>query len=142
LSSANAPLTNQRRSQRVVLAVRIVVSGTPDIGSPFAEDTVTVVVNAHGAMIRLREPVQKEQMLRVRNAATGEELPCKVIDVSVGSNGQPEVGVEFTELNPHFWRVSFPPADWNPRSPEARRFSLPPSGTPKPAPTPLANRKK
>jgi hypothetical protein len=141
LSSANpSPLGNQRRSQRVMLGVRILVSGQRESGAAFAEDTVTVIVNAHGAMIQLRESVRRAQMLNVRNAATGEELVCKVVDVSAGSIGVPEVGVEFTEPNPQFWRVSFPPADWNPRSPEAKRLSLPPSPAPRPAPLPVAKK--
>jgi hypothetical protein len=137
LSTANpnpGALANQRRSQRVALAVRLVVSGVPALGPAFVEETTTVVVNAHGAMIQLREPVQKGQMLNVRNAVTGEELACKIVDVTAGSSGQPEVGVEFTEPHPHFWRVSFPPSDWNPRSPEAKRFSPAASAASRPAP--------
>jgi len=34
----------------------------------------------------------------------------------------PEIGLEFAKPFPHFWRVAFPPADWSPRSPEAKRF--------------------
>lgn len=137
---ANQRLANQRRSQRVVLAVRIVVSGTSAVGGAFAEETVTIVVSAHGAMIQLRQLVQKGQMLGIRNAATTEGLTCKVIDVSVGSGGQPEIGVEFNEPNPHFWHVSFPPSDWNPRSPEAKRFTPTSALAAQPAPLPAAKK--
>ena len=143
MSMANphlAPIVNQRRSQRVMLAVRIVVSGLPESGPAFVEDAFTVVVNAHGAMIHLREPVRKDQMLNLRNTVTGEELVCKVVDVSAGSNDRPEIGIEFTEPNPHFWRVTFPPADWNPRSPEAKRFSPTVAAPPRPAPLPTAKK--
>lgn len=135
-----APIVNQRRSQRVVLAMRIVVSAVPESGRAFVEDAVTVIVNAHGAMIHLRELVRKGQMLNLRNAATGEELVCTVVDVSAGANGRPEIGVEFTEPNPHFWRVTFPPADWNPRNPEAKRFSPTPAAPLRPMPLPAAKK--
>ncbi|HKV63670.1 MAG TPA: hypothetical protein VJO16_17315 [Candidatus Acidoferrum sp.] len=36
-------------------------------------------------------------------------------------DGKFEVGIEFVELAPRFWRVAFSPEDWSPRSPEAKR---------------------
>jgi len=121
---------SQRRSQRILLSVPVRVSGRRVDGKPFVELTNTLIVNAHGALIQLREPVRERQVLQVRNVITGEELPCTVMDINPGANGVPEVGVEFAKATPRFWRVSFPPADWSSRSPEAKRYassSRPPS---------------
>jgi len=112
---------NQRRSQRILLTVPIVISGISSNNAVFSERTSTLVVNAHGALIQLREQVTAGQKLRMRNAATNEEISCVVMDINPGNTALPEVGVEFSTPNPHFWRVSFPPADWTPRSPEAHR---------------------
>lgn len=113
----------QRRSQRILLSVSILVSGQRANGSPFSERTKTQVVNAHGALIQLREPVLAGQQLRMKNLATNEEVACTVVDIGRGANEIPEVGIAFSKPSPSFWRVAFPPEDWSPRSPEAKRVS-------------------
>jgi hypothetical protein len=113
----------QRRSQRILLSVSILVSGQQANGSPFSERTKTQVVNAHGALIQLREPVLVGQQLRIKHLATNEEVACTVADLSRGSGDVPEVGIAFTKPSPGFWRVAFPPEDWSPHSPEAKRVS-------------------
>lgn len=117
---------NQRRSQRILLTVPVVVSGISSNNAVFSERTSTLVVNAHGALIQLREHVVAGQKLRMRNAVTTEEISCAVMDINPGNTVIPEVGVEFSAPNPHFWRVSFPPADWTPRSSEAHGTSAAP----------------
>jgi hypothetical protein len=113
---------NQRRSQRIILSVPVVISGKHANGVPFSEDTTTMVVNAHGALILLREPVIVGEVLRVTHVGTGEQLDCTVKDIDPGQDGKPEIGIEFAHPNPRFWRVSFPPVGWTPHSPEAKRF--------------------
>lgn len=117
------PSGQQRRSQRILLSVSVVVSGQQANGSPFLEHTKTLVVNAHGALIQLREPVLAGQQLRIKHLATNEEMACTVADIARGSGEAPEVGIAFTKPSPGFWRVAFPPEDWSPRSPEAKRVS-------------------
>ena len=114
---------NQRRSQRILLTVPVMVSGVSANGAPFSERTSTRVVNAHGALVQLRERVLLGQALRAKHLMTTEELDCNVVDINKGNSGVTEVGVEFLEACPHFWRVSFPPPDWNPRSLEAKRYA-------------------
>jgi len=121
---------NQRRSQRVLLAVPLRVSGKGVNGTPFTEHTKTLVVNAHGALLQLLEPVGEGQTLSLRNVVTGEEAACNVVDLNRNSNGVLEIGVEFAQPNPRFWRVSFPPADWSARSPEAKRYASSSSAAP------------
>lgn len=123
-------IANQRRSQRILLSVPVRVSGNRTNGTAFVEHTKTLIVNAHGALLLLQEPVREGQTLNVRNIATGEEVPCRVADMSPGPNGVAEIGVEFAAPNARFWRVAFPPADWNARAPEARRQASKPEASP------------
>jgi hypothetical protein len=58
----------------------------------------------------------------MNNLSTNEEIECTVVDINKG-NRIPEVGLAFVNSAPHFWRVSFPAADWSPRSPEPKRYS-------------------
>ena len=133
-------VVNQRRSQRVLLSVPLRISGKGMNGAPFVEHTKTLIVNAQGALLQLREPLQEGQTLSVRNVATGEEVLCKVVDLNPSANGVSELGVEFARPNPHFWRVSFPPADWSTRSPEAKRFASSPSVPPPSAKDPIVKK--
>jgi len=123
------PKTNAvRRSQRVLLSMPVVVSGESADKLPFHQETHTVVVNAHGALVLLRSKVTVGQVLTVRNAKTNEERDCRVSNVSANPSGQMEVGVEFLQPSPRFWHIAFPPPDWTSRSEEAKRYSPRPSG--------------
>lgn len=122
-----------RRSQRVLLSIGIIISGTRHDGVRFEEETATSNVNAHGALILLSYRVEIGQLLTMSNVKTGEQLPCTVIDVTDEDRGKMEVGIEFLKPSPRFWRVSFPPDDWSPRSPEAKKYSGPPTSLPKKA---------
>ena len=118
---------NQRRSQRILLSVPLRVSGKRVNGTAFVEHTKTLIVSAHGALLQLQEPVLQGQPLTLRNVVTGEETVCKVVDLNPGASELAEIGVEFAQPNPRFWRVSFPPTDWSTRSPEAKRVASSPS---------------
>ena len=113
-----------RRSQRILLAVHVVVGGYLPTRAPFAEESVTQVVNAHGALILMKQTVSVGDHLRLRNVKTGEEVGCQVVDIGERIDHKSAVGVEFERPSPRFWRVSFPPEDWSPHSAEAKRFTL------------------
>lgn len=120
-----APKANAvRRSQRILLAVHVVVGGYLPTGAPFAEESITQIVNAHGGLILMKQMVTVGDHLRLRNVKTGEEIGCNVVDIGERIDHKCGVGVEFDEPSPRFWRVSFPPDDWSPRSAEAKRFTV------------------
>jgi hypothetical protein len=114
------------------------VSGEHPNGAKFAEQASTLIVNAYGGLIALKETVLPGQRLSVKSESTGEEILCTIVSVESGSNEAFEVGIEFVRPDPKFWRITLPPADWSPRSPEAKRFGK----DPKPAATnnPPANK--
>lgn len=85
-----------------------------------SEETHTLIVNAHGALIQLALTVELGQLLGIKNAQTMEELICRVVHLGPDQSGKREVGIEFEVPSPRFWRIAFPPADWTPRSPDAK----------------------
>lgn len=107
------PDSSRRRSQRVILTMRVTVrtEGGPK-ETAFEEETHTLVVNVHGALIALSGKVVKGQKLRLTNRRTQEEQMCRVASVAPTPGGKPQVGVEFLKPSPDFWRISFPPEDW------------------------------
>jgi hypothetical protein len=109
------------------MAVRLEVNGKRANNSSFMEETRTIVVNAYGALLSLRESVMGRQILTLKNVATLENTNSTVVDVFSGQEGVPEVAIEFAAPCPRFWRVTFPPVDWSPRSPEAKKYVVEPS---------------
>jgi hypothetical protein len=111
--STSGPEANRRRSQRVILSVPITITGTGPKGQ-FSEQTKTMVVNAHGALIMLAARVAQAQALEIKSATSPEPLACKVVYIGPTVQGQTQVGIEFTKPAPHFWHVAFPPENWTP----------------------------
>lgn len=102
----------QRRSQRLLLRVPIVLRRTSPAGKSVVEKTSTLAVNAHGALILLTPPVADGEMLALKNALTNEEHQCHVVYVGLTDSGKRQVGVEFLKPAPQAWGIVFPPEDW------------------------------
>jgi hypothetical protein len=125
----NEPGSERRRSHRVNIAMPILVRGKTS--QPFQEETHTISVNAHGCVFRLATQVTRLQEVAIVNSKTAEELPCKVTFLGQKEGGKTEVGVEFCEPSPLFWRIAFPPEDWDPserKRPGGSRRSSNPNG--------------
>lgn len=102
----------RRRSMRVLLSVPIVVSGKGVDGKDFSEETRTLVVNAHGALISLAARVVAGQSVKLANKATEKSLECRVVYLGNPTAGKTQMGIEFTKVCPSFWQIDFPPDDW------------------------------
>jgi PilZ domain len=102
----------RRRSMRVLLSVPIHVSGKTKDDQKFEEETRTLVVNAHGALISLAARVVAGQQIHVHNRATRRSMDCRVVYVGNPAAGKMQMGVEFVEPCPWFWQIDFPPDDW------------------------------
>jgi hypothetical protein len=116
----NSKMLQLRRSQRVCLRLPIVVLREGPGTNVASEETHTLIVNAHGALIHLALTVEIGQLLGIKNVQTMEELVCRVVNLGPDQAGKREVGIEFELPSPRFWRIAFPPADWTPRSPDAK----------------------
>ncbi len=103
---------SRRRSMRVLLSVPIRVTGKTTANADFEEQTRTLVVNAHGALISLQAPVASSQSLTVEHKATNESRECRVVHVGTQAAGKIQVGIEFVKPSGSFWQIDFPPDDW------------------------------
>jgi hypothetical protein len=111
---------NRRRSQRVLMKIPVRVSGQIGAAEVFEEDTHTLAVSAHGALLVVAAPVYRGQRFTLSNVQTKAALECVVVHIDRILGEQIQVGVEFMLPNPTFWRVAFPPKDWTPRHPDAK----------------------
>ena len=110
----------RRRSQRVLMQVGVRVRGSDAQGKSFEEEALTLAINAHGALIPLQARLTSGSKVLLQHRHTKEEQECHVVFLGPVRSGKAEIGLEFTEACPSFWRVAFPPEDWSPKHPEAR----------------------
>ena len=115
----------RRRSQRVLMQVGVRIGGTDAQGKSFEEEAVTLAINAHGALLSLKHRLTSGAKVKMKHNMTEEEQECHVVFLGHVREGKAEVGLEFSEPRPTFWRVAFPPEDWTPKSPEARTAQRP-----------------
>jgi hypothetical protein len=102
----------RRRSMRVLLSVPIQVRGKNAQNQDFTEETRTLVVNAHGALISLSAQVVVNEKVFVSNSATHQTQECRVVYFGNLQAGKAQMGVEFLTPSPAFWQIDFPPEDW------------------------------
>jgi TonB-like protein len=76
----------------------------------FTEETQTVLVFEHGAVIRLSAAVADGQLLFLTNKATGKEVVTQVLRKRSFRPTNCYVDLEFTESCPGFWGIEFPKA--------------------------------
>jgi PilZ domain len=121
-------VANRRRSQRVLMRIPIRVSVQAGAAALSEEETYTLAVSAHGALIAVSKPLYRGQRLTLSNVQTKGALECVVAHIDRFPGEQMKVGVEFLLPNPTFWRVTFPPKDWTPRHPDAKTGAKPTNG--------------
>lgn len=96
-----------RRSQRVFHRMKLQALGRSHAGKKFREVCETLVVNAHGGLLVLRNEVNNDEMLVLVNPETQEEQECRIVYTGdIGAKGI-RVGVEFLTPAPHFWGIDF-----------------------------------
>ena len=111
-SPANPNYGKLRRTQRVHILMAVLVRGTSD-GKPFEEETKTTTVNAHGCLISMATPVTRGTARLYRESEDGGRSGMQGgVHQREQGRARAEVGLEFTEASPLFWRIGFPPEDW------------------------------
>ena len=103
---------NRRRSERVMLQMRLTVIANDTAKKPRNEEAMTMVVNAHGGLLKMKFDVHVGQPMKLVNPHTKVEQGCKVVRVDDTSTEFYSVAIEFDHPNPKFWPVTFPPSDW------------------------------
>jgi len=111
---------NRRRSQRVLMKIPVRISVQIGAAALSEEETHTLAVSAHGALLAVSAPLYRGQRLTLSNPQTKDSLECVVAHIDRFPNEPVKVGVEFLLPNPTFWHVAFPPKDWSPRHPDAK----------------------
>ncbi len=103
---------NRRRSERVMLQMKITVIADDVEHKPRLEEALTQIVNAHGGLLKMKMDVHVGQPMRLANPQNKVEQNCRVVRVDDTSLEYYSVAFEFDKPNPKFWPVVFPPSNW------------------------------
>ncbi len=98
-----------RRSDRISIALPVLVFGTEITGQDFFETTRTHLLSRHGAAVVLKRQLAPLQQVTIRNLNSGKEAFAQVIGPL---GGRPEGSVyAITLLDPqeNLWNMNFPP---------------------------------
>ena len=87
--------------------MRLQVLGRSHEGKKFREICETLVVNAHGGLLRLQHEVVDGDLLVLVNPMTQEEQECRIVFLGESGEKGQRVGVEFLTPAPHFWGIDF-----------------------------------
>ena len=104
--------SNRRRSERVMLQIPVKVLAETADRAQVEEDTHTLVVNAHGGLLKLKAELLVGQPVVLVNPQSGMEQSCRVVRIDQAGSGSFAVAFEFDRPSPKFWPVVFPPTDW------------------------------
>jgi hypothetical protein len=103
------PQFRSRRSCRVALSVPIRVIGIDYRGIDFSEDTVTIVVNRHGAKIRMSHQLLPDQEIRVLSQATYQDAVFRVVSkLPVPAREYSYWGIESLDPRRNLWGLVLP----------------------------------
>ncbi len=115
MASLSNPM-NRRRSERVMLQMKVTVIAEDVQRKPRQEEALTLIVNAHGGLLKMKLELHVGQSMRLLNPQNKIEQSCRVVRVDDTSSEFFSVAFEFDRPNPKFWPVVFPPSDWEAES--------------------------
>jgi hypothetical protein len=101
--------SNRRRSERVMLQIPVKVLAETVDRAQVQEETHTLVVNAHGGLLKLKAELLVGQPIVLVNPQSGMEQSCRVVRIDQAGSGSFAVAFEFDRPSPKFWPVVFPP---------------------------------
>src|SRR3990172_5680907 len=93
----------RRRSPRRLLDVPLIVSGATAENQPFTEETFTISVSAHGALVLLAARVALGQTVVLIKPETRQEQQGRVSRLGAPYGGLAQGGGEFSQPAPEFW---------------------------------------
>jgi hypothetical protein len=100
-----------RRSTRLARQIAITITSL-DPACDFRAECTTVVVNAQGCGVILREQLEKDTLVIVKLVSNGRSKKGRVVlGIPLNENASWLTGVEFDSPS-NFWEIGNPPADW------------------------------
>ncbi len=111
------PVSNRRRSTRVMLVIPVEIKWMTKDGPWVQEHADTEVVSQHGAMLRMKSRLSPGVLVEIRRPAVGQSVKAKVVGAgNPSSDGLARIAVEMLVPNDTFWGIVFPPQPGEPET--------------------------
>ena len=112
-SASAKSYANRRRSTRVNAAVPVILSGRDASGQAFRDETHTVIVSLHGALLQTPRQLLVGMQVTIESPRTGitEKAICVHAEEQVPGVAVHTVGVQLVRPG-NIWGLENPPADW------------------------------
>jgi hypothetical protein len=94
-----------RRSPRKIATIPVTIS-SERIGGAWEENTETLLLSRHGAMVSCKHAAKAGETIRLKREDTGQEIDARVAWQRSSANDELRVGVEFV-ASENFWGL-----DW------------------------------
>jgi hypothetical protein len=98
----------RRRTLRVALTVPVIIHGTDNEGDKFCVRGTTHSVNKQGALLVMDQAVVAGQDLLIVNENTSRSTETRVVYTRKERDGRFHVGIEFSNCENNFWKMTFP----------------------------------
>ena len=103
----------RRRSTRIDYETPVVLSGRDSKGQPFREETLTLIVNIHGAKVRTSHQIMVGMLVTVESVRTGQGGKAVCVNVYDPSPEHPYRAIALQLIQPkNIWGLENPPLDW------------------------------
>ena len=86
----------RRRSQRVLMQVAVRIRGADVQGKNIEEETETLAINAHGALVLMKARLTSGSRVLLQHKRTEEKQECHVAFLGPVRAGKAEIGLEFS----------------------------------------------
>ena len=99
---------DQRRTRRARVKIPLLIYGNTPEDSPFIEETHTIEINAHGALVAMKTTLPPGERLFLTNETNDRTQECIVLAARArqGQDVDDAVAVAFSTPAPWFWRKS------------------------------------
>jgi hypothetical protein len=95
-----------------MLEIAVTVLAETRERTPMRKPARTLVVNAHGGLLKLRMELLAGQPLTLVDEKSGKQERAHVVRVEQSAADYFLVAFEFARPAPNFWPIVFPPGDW------------------------------
>lgn len=103
----------RRRSTRIDYETPVVLSGRDATGQTYRDETVTEIVNIHGARVRTGRRILVGMLVTLECPKTGRGSKGVCVNVYEAAPEQPYPAIAIQILQPgNIWGVENPPSDW------------------------------
>lgn len=104
---------NRRRSTRINHETPVILSGRDARGEIYRDETITEIVNIHGARVRTGRKILVGMLVSIECLKTGRGSKGVCVNVYEPTAEEPHPAIAMQLLQPgNIWGVENPPSDW------------------------------